>query len=130
MVETHQDDAQDFDNPEEDENDLPYLAKDFLDRCDIFNSTNEDNDSNLSGNRESSANNSRPVSRWAKNPINFYSKYSSVLINRRSQDIDDLYNMTSSTKSQASSQGELYFCKSNNKLLIDTEIPDSNILVT
>lgn len=65
MVETHQDDAQDFDNPEEDENDLPYLAKDFLDQCDIYNSTNEDNDSNTSGNRENSAlsNYSRPVSR-------------------------------------------------------------------
>lgn len=54
----------------------------------------------------------------------------SFKINRRSQDIDDLYNMTSSTKSQASSQGDLYFCKNNNKMLIDTEIQDSNILVT
>lgn len=65
MVETHQDDAQDFENPEEDENDLPYLAKDFLEQCDIYNSTNEDNDSNTSGNRGNSAlsNYSRPVSR-------------------------------------------------------------------
>ncbi|XP_055911716.1 kinesin-associated protein 3 isoform X1 [Eupeodes corollae] len=105
MVEQQQDheDNQDYVNNEDDEGELPpYLTSDYLDRCDLYQSV-DDNDSNNENNPGSPAMStySRPVSSY-----------------RRSTDLEDLYNMTSSSKSQSSSQGDNnnYMFKSNKSL--------------
>ncbi|XP_054727676.1 kinesin-associated protein 3 isoform X1 [Anastrepha obliqua] len=113
MVESQQDqdNEQDYVDNNEDENELDtYLRTEYLDNCDLYNSTNtnkesEDNESNNSNNPASPAMStySRPVSSY-----------------RRSEDLDDLFNMTSSSKSQTSSQGDSnYMFKSNKSLDVE-----------
>ncbi|XP_037932286.1 kinesin-associated protein 3-like [Teleopsis dalmanni] len=111
MVESLQDhdNEQDYADNEEDENELnTYLHSEYLDNCDLYNSTNtnkesEDNDSSINPASPAMSTYSRPVSSY-----------------RRSQDLDDLYNMTSSSKSQASSQGDNnYMFKSNKSLDVE-----------
>ncbi|XP_067640565.1 kinesin-associated protein 3 isoform X4 [Eurosta solidaginis] len=77
MVESQQDhdNEEDYADNDEDENELDtYLRTDYLDNCDLYNSTNtnkgsEDNESNNSNNPASPALStySRPVSRWKRN---------------------------------------------------------------
>ncbi|KAL9878918.1 kinesin associated protein 3 isoform 2-T2 [Glossina fuscipes fuscipes] len=111
MVESqqHEDNNEDYNEQEEEEHDLnTYLRGEYLDNCDLYNSNqtnkeNEDNDSNNSNNPASPSNSTygRPASSFA-----------------RSQDLDDLYNMSISTKSsQGSSQGDNSFIFKSNKSL-------------
>uniref|UniRef100_A0A1I8Q867 Kinesin-associated protein 3 n=1 Tax=Stomoxys calcitrans TaxID=35570 RepID=A0A1I8Q867_STOCA len=110
MVESqqHEDNNEDYQDEEDEEHDLDnYLRGEYLDNCDLYNNTNkenEDNEDSNSNNPASPANSSysRPVSSF-----------------RRSQDLDDIYNMSFSTKSQGSSQGDStsnYMFKSNKSL--------------
>ncbi|XP_062138534.1 kinesin-associated protein 3 [Drosophila sulfurigaster albostrigata] len=95
MVESQQDreTEQDFLENNDDDNDLDtYLRSEYLNNCDLYNSSNineRDNDTN-------STNSNNPGSPSYSRPISTY---------RRSQDLDELYNMTSSSKSQGSNQG-------------------------
>ncbi|XP_039959775.1 kinesin-associated protein 3 isoform X1 [Bactrocera neohumeralis] len=113
MVESQQDqdNEQDYADNDENENELDtYLRNDYLDNCDLYNSSNtnkesEDNESNNSNNPASPA-----LSTYSR-PVSSY---------RRSEDLDDLFNMTSSSKSQGSSQGDSnYMFKSNKSLDVE-----------
>ncbi|XP_036317889.1 kinesin-associated protein 3, partial [Rhagoletis pomonella] len=107
MVESQQDqdNEQDYIDNDEEENELDtYLRTEYLDNCDLYNSTNtnkesEDNESN---------NPASPAMSTYSRPVSSY---------RRSEDLDDLFNMTSSSKSQASSQGDSNFMFKSNKSL-------------
>nr|NP_001259445.2 kinesin associated protein 3, isoform N [Drosophila melanogaster]AGB95288.2 kinesin associated protein 3, isoform N [Drosophila melanogaster] len=107
MVESQQDqdNEQDYaDQEDECDNDLDtYLRSEYLDNCDLYND-NADNDSNSNSNHS----NNNPAS-----PA--MSTYSRPL---STQDLDDLYNMTSSSKSQGSSDNN-YIFKSNKSLDAD-----------
>ncbi|XP_065362769.1 kinesin-associated protein 3 isoform X1 [Calliphora vicina] len=110
MVESqqHEDNNESYNDEADEEHNLDnYLRGEYLDNCDLYNTTHnnkesEDNDSNNSNHPASPTNStySRPVSSF-----------------RRSQDLDDIYNMTFSNKSQNSSQGDSnYIFKSNKSL--------------
>ncbi|XP_030378997.1 kinesin-associated protein 3 [Scaptodrosophila lebanonensis] len=115
MVESQQDhdNEQDYVDNEEDDNDLDtYLRSEYLDNCDLYNSAHANDGGGSSGGGDNDSNNSNnpasPAMSTYSRPVSTY---------RRSQDLDDLYNMTSSSKSQASSQGDNnYMFKSNKSL--------------
>nr|NP_727512.3 kinesin associated protein 3, isoform G [Drosophila melanogaster]AAF48025.4 kinesin associated protein 3, isoform G [Drosophila melanogaster]AAQ22539.1 LD13052p [Drosophila melanogaster] len=111
MVESQQDqdNEQDYaDQEDECDNDLDtYLRSEYLDNCDLYND-NADNDSNSNSNH-SNNNPASPAMSTYSRPLSTY---------RRSQDLDDLYNMTSSSKSQGSSDNN-YIFKSNKSLDAD-----------
>ncbi|XP_039226112.1 kinesin-associated protein 3 isoform X2 [Drosophila yakuba] len=111
MVESQQDqdNEQDYaDQEDECDNDLDtYLRSEYLDNCDLYND-NADNDSNSNSNH-SNNNPASPAMSTYSRPLSTY---------RRSQDLDDLYNMTSSSKSQGSSDNNFIF-KSNKSLDTD-----------
>ncbi|ALC48680.1 Kap3 [Drosophila busckii] len=122
MVESQQDhdNEQDYVDNNDDDNDLDtYLRSEYLDNCELYNSSNinnePDNDSN-------SNNSNNPASPAYSRPVSTY---------RRSQDLDELYNMTSSSKSQGSSQGgnesSNYMFKSNKSL--DAEAMHEDLLL-
>ncbi|XP_068141377.1 LOW QUALITY PROTEIN: kinesin-associated protein 3 [Drosophila tropicalis] len=105
MVESQQDqdNEHDYVDNEDDENDLDtYLRSEYLDNCDLYNQEGDnDSQSNNSNNPASPA-----MSTYNSRPVSTY---------RRSQDLDELYNMTSSSKSQGSSDNNFIF-KSNKSL--------------
>nr|XP_016923259.1 kinesin-associated protein 3 isoform X1 [Drosophila suzukii] len=111
MVESQQDqdNEQDYaDQEDECDNDLDtYLRSEYLDNCDLYND-NADNESNSNSNH-SNNNPASPAMSTYSRPLSTY---------RRSQDLDDLYNMTSSSKSQGSSDNNFMF-KSNKSLDAD-----------
>ncbi|KAM8707764.1 hypothetical protein ACLKA7_014837 [Drosophila subpalustris] len=97
MVELQQDrdNEQDYLENNDDDNDLDtYLRSEYLDNCDLYNSSNineHDNDTNSNN----SNNPGSPTTTYSR-PVSTY---------RRSQDLDELY-MTSSSKSQSSNQSK------------------------
>ncbi|XP_032594240.1 kinesin-associated protein 3 [Drosophila grimshawi] len=112
MVESQQDrdNEQDYVDNSENDNDIDtYIRSEYLDNCDLYNSSNineADNDTNSNN----SNNPGSPAMSTYGRPVSTY---------RRSQDLDELYNMTSSSKSQGSSQGgndSSYRFKSNKSL--------------
>ncbi|EDW10973.1 C-module-binding factor A [Drosophila mojavensis] len=115
MVESQQerDNEQDYIENNDNDNDLnTFMRSEYLQNCDLYNSSNineYDIDSNSinSNHLEGSLNSiySRPVSTF-----------------RLSQDLDDMYNITSSSKSQSFNQGcndNIYMFKSNKSLDAD-----------
>ncbi|CAD7091013.1 unnamed protein product [Hermetia illucens] len=112
MVESQQDqdDGQDYGTLDDDDGELPpYLTSDYLDQCDLYNCAEEAE--NITRGSPASSTYSRPVSSY-----------------RHSQDLDDLDAMTSSSKSQQSSQGENCLFKLNKSL--DTEKLSDDLLIT
>ncbi|KAH8256699.1 hypothetical protein KR038_004678 [Drosophila bunnanda] len=112
MVESQQDqdNEQDYaDQEDECDNDLDtYLRSEYLDNCnDLYNNDNADNDSNSNNSNNNPAS---PAMSTYSRPLSTY---------RRSQDLDDLYNMTSSSKSQGSSSDNNFMFKSNKSLDAD-----------
>ncbi|KAH8256605.1 hypothetical protein KR026_006062 [Drosophila bipectinata] len=112
MVESQQDqdNEQDYaDQEDECDNDLDtYLRSEYLDNVDLYNNDNADNDSNSNSNN-SNNNPASPAMSTYSRPLSTY---------RRSQDLDDLYTMTTSSKSQGSSDNNFMF-KSNKSLDTD-----------
>ncbi|KAH8323758.1 hypothetical protein KR074_002968 [Drosophila pseudoananassae] len=112
MVESQQDqdNEQDYaDQEDECDNDLDtYLRSEYLDNVDLYNNDNADNDSNSNSNN-SNNNPASPAMSTYSRPLSTY---------RRSQDLDDLYTMTTSFKSQGSSDNNFMF-KSNKSLDAD-----------
>ncbi|XP_023169763.2 kinesin-associated protein 3 isoform X2 [Drosophila hydei] len=104
MVESQQERDSEQDYTDNNDNDVnTFIRSEYLDNCDLYNINDHDIDSNSNNSNplESSVNStySRPVSTF-----------------RRSQDLDEMYNMPSSSKSQCSSQGcndSIYIIKSN-----------------
>uniref|UniRef100_A0A1I8MFD8 Kinesin-associated protein 3 n=1 Tax=Musca domestica TaxID=7370 RepID=A0A1I8MFD8_MUSDO len=115
MVESqqHEDNNEDYQDEEEEEHDLDnYLRGEYLDNCDLYNSNNtqkESEDTEMESNNNSN-NPASPANSSYSRPVSSF---------RRSQDLDDIYNMSLSTKSQGSSQGDStsnYLFKSNKSL--------------
>ncbi|XP_073833693.1 kinesin associated protein 3 isoform X3 [Musca autumnalis] len=118
MVESqqHEDNNEDYQDEEEEEHDLDnYLRGEYLENCDddLYNSNNTQKDPEDAEMESSNTNSNNPAS-----PAN--SSYSRPVSSfRRSQDLDDIYNMSLSNKSQGSSQGDStsnYIFKSNKSL--------------
>ncbi|XP_026848654.1 kinesin-associated protein 3 isoform X2 [Drosophila persimilis] len=110
MVESQQDqdNEQDYaDQEDECDNDLDtYLRSEYLDNCDLYNNDlNGDNESNNSNSNNSNNNPASPAMSTYSRPLS-------------TQDLDELYNMTSSSKSQGSSDNNFMF-KSNKSLDTD-----------
>ncbi|XP_034490560.1 kinesin-associated protein 3 isoform X2 [Drosophila innubila] len=83
---------QDRDNEQDDDNDLDtYLRSEYLDNCDLYNSSNI-NEHNNDTNSNNSNNPGSPTMSTYSRPVS-------------TQDLDELYNITSSCKSQCCNQG-------------------------